>query len=83
MDNFTFGQFAELATYEDRREYEEWIDSMEREQGYRAVAVIGGWQVERFTHNRGWVKATGVVPTREEADYLISLEQRLDNMENA
>lgn len=27
MDNATFGQFAELDSYEDRREYEDWLDS--------------------------------------------------------
>lgn len=31
MDTFTFGMFGELETYEDRREYEEWLDSMEGE----------------------------------------------------
>jgi hypothetical protein len=27
MDNAKFGQFAELDSYEDRREYEDWLDS--------------------------------------------------------
>lgn len=29
MDAFTFGMFGELETYEDVREYEEWLDSTE------------------------------------------------------
>jgi hypothetical protein len=28
MDNFTFGMFGELADYEERAEYEAWLDSM-------------------------------------------------------
>jgi hypothetical protein len=27
MDNATFGQFAELTTYNDRAEFEAWLDS--------------------------------------------------------
>ena len=27
MDNAVFGQFAELDSYEARKEYEEWLDS--------------------------------------------------------
>lgn len=27
MDNFTFGMFGELATYEDRAEYEAWLEA--------------------------------------------------------
>lgn len=29
MDNFTFGTFAELDTYEARAEFEAWLDSTE------------------------------------------------------
>lgn len=32
MDAFTFGMFGELETYEDRREYEEWLDSLDEEE---------------------------------------------------
>ena len=28
MDNATFGQFAELDSYEDRAEFEAWLDDM-------------------------------------------------------
>lgn len=75
---YDFNYFSELATYEDRMEYESWLDGMEGGQRYRVVPVIGGWRVERFT-NRGWIVSGEVFRSREDANEWIASEERLDS----
>jgi hypothetical protein len=86
MDNFTFGQFAELQTYEDRAEYEAWLDGGTRGKRYRKVWLNpDAVAVERFSHNRGWVQQTsfsGIFP-ESRADRWIADQERLDELDNA
>lgn len=79
---YDFNYFAELATYEDRMQYESWLDGMDCRQRYRAVPVIGGWRVERFTYNRGWIVSGEVFRSREDANHWIATEERLDELDN-
>lgn len=40
MDHFTFGMFGELQDYEDRLEYEEWLDQTETQGGEDDCSVV-------------------------------------------